>query len=267
MFISACASPTPAPTPTLVPPSTATPLPLPTDTAQPSAATLPPATLPPTATAAPSPTLAATPAPTADPLHTACDHPYWPLRQGAVWHIDAKTRVYTETITSVTGDLTRAEATLVDTYTNGTSQMVLIECDRAGLAYGNASFTFADGHISTKTVTDYSGRFLPAVEKLAPGAKWSWNVTADYSVPNYDKSGKFTKQSEYQNVSSQACTLVKNSTLTLTVGSFSAVEIDCQGSDVSTSNGVTTTYPFNAQLAYGRGLGPNGASIKSYSIP
>ena len=262
LFLSACAGPAPAatlaPTITPAPPATPTLLPPATETV------VPPADAgPPTATRAPS----ATPAPTADPLHTVCDYPYWPLRQGAVWHIDTKSKVYTETITAVSGDLTKAEATLVDTYTNGSTQKILIECDKDGLAYGNAVITNADGHVSTKTVVNTSGHFLIAAAQLLPGAKWSWSLTADYSVPLYDSKGVFTKQSQYRNVSSQDCTLTKTDALTLTVGVFQAKYLDCKGSDVSTSNGTSTTYPFSAQLAHALGVGPNGSSIVSYTIP
>ncbi len=263
LALSACGSPPPA----SAPPPTSTPAPPTTPT---SAATIaPPTAVPPTATTPPTATAAptTTPAPTVDPLHTACDHPYWPLRSGAVWHVNAQTKVYTETVTTVTGDLTKAEATLVDTYTNGTTQKVLIECDPDGLSYGNALFTYADGHASTKNVVSSSGHFLLAAGQLVTGTRWSWSVTADYSVPNYDKQGVFTQQSAYRNVSSQNCALTKVDTITLTVGTFQALRVDCQGADVSTSNGTTATYPFNAQLAYALGVGPNGAAIQSYSVP
>jgi hypothetical protein len=262
LLLNACGAPVPAATR----PPTSSPAPPTTATTRP---TLPPTLAPPTATMLPSATPAPsrTPTATVDPRHTACDHPYWPLRPRAVWHINTNTRVYTETITAVTGDLTRAEATLVDENANGSTQKILIECAKDGLAYGNATFTFADGHISTKKVVDSSGHFLIAVEQLIPGAKWSWSLTADFSIPNFDTKGVFAHQSEYRNVSSQNCTLTKTDTISLTIGTFQAMRVDCKGSDVSTSNGVTATYPFNAQLAYALGVGPYGDSLVSYSIP
>jgi hypothetical protein len=51
------------------------------------------------------------------------------------------------------------------------------------------------------------------------------------------------------------------------IGTFPAMRVDCKGSDVSTSNGVMATYPFNAQTAYALGIGPYGDSLVSYSIP
>ena len=104
-------------------------------------------------------------------------------------------------------------------------------------------------------------------DQLITGTQWSWSLTADFSIPNYDSKGVFTHQSAYRNVSSQNCTLTKTDTITLTVGTFPAMRVDCKGSDVSVSNGVTATYPFNAQLAYALGVGPNGDSLVSDSIP
>lgn len=269
LALSACSSPRPttALPPTLTPPigsAAASPTaPAATFTAIPPSATPPPtATLGPTAIMAPS----ATPGATPDPLHTACDHPYWPLRLGAMWVSKTKTGVMTTTVTAVTGDLIKAQGIYREQYPDGSVQTVQFLCDQDGLAFGDATTISADGHTATKKVVESSGRFLIPVEKMVPGATWAWTVTADFSSPVYDK-GKYTHQSDYRNVSSQDCAFTKTDALTLTVGVFQALWVDCQGTSISTSSGTTATYPFNAQLIYALGLGPFGDSLVSYHIP
>ena len=264
LFLSACGSPTPAAAPTNTPALASPTIPAATFTAIAPPGTLPAtATLAPTATAAPSSTPSATP----DPLHTACDHPYWPLRLGAMWVSKTKTGVMTTTVTAVTGDLLKAQAIYTEKDPDGTLKTVQFLCDKDGLAFGDATNAFADGHVGTKKAIESTGRVLIPVEKMVPGAMWAWSLTANFSSPSYDSKGVFTQQTDYRNVSSQSCTFTKTDVLTLTVGIFRGLWVDCKGSSISTSNGTTATYPFSSQVTYALGVGPFGDSLVSYSIP
>ena len=263
LAVVACGGPTAAATPaatsslTAAPASTSTSTePPPSATAAPSATTAP--TEPPTETVEPS----ATP----DPLHTACDHPYYPLRQGAQWVTKTGDGVYTSTVTTVSGDDKQADATYRIEFSTGIVQTSHFLCKDGALAYGAAAISYPDGHTGTKTPTAASGYALIAADKLVDGATWDWSLTADFSWPTYE-NGVFARQSEYQNVSSQTCTASGPVPITTTLGVFQAMHVDCAGQSISTSGGQSATYPFNSQIDYAPGVGPVSESLLSYEIP
>jgi hypothetical protein len=264
LAVVACGGPSTAVTTT----HSATPGPAATLTQPPATATeTPTATTAPSATAASTATATTPPSATPDPLHTACDHPYWPLRVGATWVSKSGEVVFTSTVTAVTGDLEEAEATYEVRYSTGSIQTTQLFCDKDGIAYGDSNSRFPDGRTGTKKIVSKTGQSLIAPDKLVDGAEWDWSQTADYSTPVYD-NGVFTRQSDYQNVASQSCTVTGPQTVTVTVGTFQAFHADCTGTNVSTApNTPSATYPFNSQLDYALGVGLVSNNLISYTIP
>jgi hypothetical protein len=263
LAVAACAGPSTAATsaPTATPSEAATltqPAATPTEAASPTTA--------PTLTPAATATETATLEPTADPLHTACDHPYWPLRVGAQWVSKSGESVITETITAVTGDLDQAEAAYEIRYSSGVIQTGQFFCDKDGIAYGDSSSVRPDGHIATKKIISRAGQSLIAPDKLVDGAEWEWTQTADYSVPVYE-NGAFVRQSEYQNTAGQSCTATGPQAITVTLGEFEAIHLSCTGESVSTVDGQSTTFPFNSEQNYVLGIGSVSDSLLSYEIP
>ena len=123
------------------------------------------ATATPLPTSTPSPTATPTPTVTPTPVWTAqsaCDHPYFPLREGARWSYASKlpegpaTREIT--VTRVTGDLQRATAETTDyTYT----------CDATGIKYSAPNFIAG-------TVRTLGGVVLPPPDQLTVGSSWDY---------------------------------------------------------------------------------------------
>ena len=59
----------------------------------------------------------------------------------------------------------------------------------------------------------------------------------------------------------------KSETITLTVGVFPALAVDCTGKDIFTTNNETSPYPYKGQLVYALGLGEASTPFDSYNIP
>ncbi|MEX2029511.1 MAG: hypothetical protein WD906_00855 [Anaerolineales bacterium] len=123
------------------------------------------ATATPLPTSTPSPTATPTPTVTPTPVWTAqsaCDHPYFPLRQGARWAYTSKLPEGPATleviVNLVTGDLQRATAETTD-YT--------YHCDATGLTYSAPNFIAG-------TVRTLGGVLLPPVDQLTLGSSWDY---------------------------------------------------------------------------------------------
>lgn len=271
LLLSACSSPKPA----AVLPPTSTTLPAASPTLPPPTATftsLPPTNTPlPTATQGPTATQAPTntPAPTADPLHTACDHPYNPMRLGAVWLYKYTTGPYTATVTAVTGDSTKAQATLTEQFSNGDVWQFQYVCDPDGFSIGSSSAKYANGTVGNSDIVTSTGHYLLAADKLTAGAKWSYSQTVDGFTPNKVLINGTVgyKPAHHHDTSIRDCTVAKIETLKLAVGTFPVVRVNCRGTDFYNTNGEASTFPANDQWVYALGPGLNPETIISYHIP
>jgi hypothetical protein len=214
----------------------------------------------------------ASPTATSDPLHTACDHPYWPLRQGATWEHKLEAGQRAQTVTAATGDVESADATLEQLDPDGTHQVTQLLCSVEGIAYGDATITRPDGHVDTKVLTAHAGVALVSEAQLLAGASWTWSQTANYDFPAYS-DGVYTGQTQYTNVALQDCRTLGSETVTVPLGTFEAVHVECIGQTVSTSAaGTSSTFPFNSTSYYVLGLGSlslaeSAPELVSYSIP
>jgi hypothetical protein len=231
-----------------------------------------PTTAAPLATATstlPPPTNTATAVP--DPLHTACDHPYWPLRLGAAWQTRLGDGVRTLTVTEVIGDLTNATTTLAETDPDGTTVSTEVICDANGSRYGNLTLTQPDGHTGIQTVIAYSGTHLIAADLFAIGATWAWSQTADFDWPVYE-GGTYTGQATYSNTAAQTCTAKGEEEITVAAGTFTGIRVECVGTIVWTdATGEWDPVEFITVFVYVEELGPINLALDrellSYTIP
>ncbi len=155
-----------------------------------------------TATAGPRPT--ATPA-----AQLACDHPYLPLRQGAIWQRLRGASTWTLTVEAVEGNPTGASVRVSDR-SDKTSLTYTWTCTPAGIVYfrlediarlASHILTYynnldsyytqfqnqpldsaADVAAINLVVSNPSGVALPPAAELVPGATWSSGYTVQYSA-------------------------------------------------------------------------------------
>ena len=145
-----------------------------------------------TATPEPAPTFTPEAEPAADTesyySQTACDHPYFPLREGATWTFADSINGTTINwlITEISGDRGNATAIMQITITGGAEEIRLDYTWQCSAAAGIASFDYATlnsintgpGQI-TLEMQNASGegvQFLPA-DQLLPGV--TWNMTTE----------------------------------------------------------------------------------------
>jgi hypothetical protein len=240
------------------PPPTATPLSTATSTVTPS-----PTPQAPTVTPTPTDAPTGTPSPTAtaDPLHTACDHPYLPLRLGATWEYTDGTGNWTQEVTQVAGGATTATATVVQRYANGGSVTFIWECSDAGLLTISTATDLGATQSSAKNAG--SGVHLLGADLLRPGATWRFEGTQEFS----NSSG----QSAVSQVSTAY--VAKNlETIQTVAGPFEALPVSIVFTSTSTagaSQTFTTTnwYASGVGLVYSDVRGQLKWDLVSFQIP
>jgi hypothetical protein len=204
---------------------------------------------------------------------TACDHPYWPLRLGSTWTLGSKDQNVTSTIVEVTGDATTATAKYRTQNANGSTYTSEIRCSAAeGLAYGDAVFVAADGHVGTKTTGTIEGPQLPPVSGLKDGATFINRSTSDLDFPQYDASGTYTGHTLYQLVIDQTCTVHGPRNIKVAAGKFNGFEITCKGTStrkVAVEPDSVVDYDTDAYWLEGVGFSgvADNAQLLRYSIP
>ena len=109
------------------------------------------------------------------PAQSACDNPYFPMRQGATWEFkDTEGFDAVWTITEVTGDLDHATSTM-EIVTEGVTLTYHWECEAGGsiVSYDYAGLTADTGDVElSMNVVEGSGEFLPALDDLQVGYTW-----------------------------------------------------------------------------------------------
>jgi hypothetical protein len=116
---------------------------------------------------------------------TACDHPYFPLREGAHWDYSYDGIPATWDVTSVTGDLEAATATVV-IETEGVGITYTWDCGADGIFYYQSGvFDISElGGSFEAQLTSHTGSPLPPPEAFVPGASWTsaYTMTMSFEV-------------------------------------------------------------------------------------
>jgi hypothetical protein len=226
-----------------------------------------------------TPGTGASPQPTAGsladyPAQTACDHPYFPLRQGATWTYSSEFGNYTWTVTDVTGDLDNATATLQMAFTEGTLTYHW-NCSSEGVVsydYGNMAVSGAEGAMDFEIIST-EGAFLLPADQMEAGASWTHSYEVQMSMPG--EAGGLTVTSQ----TAQQFTASGVETMESEAGSFETLRVDGTATFTISFPGLPATNSDSSStywLAYGVGMiradstsaGESSSSVLvSYSIP
>ena len=156
---------------------------------------------------------------------TACDHPYFPLRQGATWTYAFEAGSYTWTVVEVTGDLSNATARMIMQWDDVTVSYNWT-CSTEGLTsydFGNIVLGSNEGVMNFEVINESGAWLLPA-DQLALGATWDSAYTMQSTMEAGGQSMVTTTDS------SQTSTVVGSESVVTDGGAFDALRIDQSGS-------------------------------------
>jgi hypothetical protein len=208
------------------------------------------------------------------PAQTACDHPYFPLRQGATWTYGADFGNYTWTVAEVTGDLDSATATLQMSFSEGTFTYHW-NCSSEGVVsydYGNAAFSSAEGSVDINVIST-EGAFLLPADQMEEGASWTHSYEVQMSMSGEGGGMTVTSQSSQHFTASgvESVESEAGSFETLRVDGTATFNVSFPGLPAISSDSSNTYW-----LAYGVGIirsnstaagESSSAILVSYSIP
>jgi len=165
--------------------------------------------------------LTVTPGPTSTPTQppsgggaasgqTACDHPYFPLRNGATWTYSTESGPTTWTVGNVSGDTRSAAAEL--TFAFGAGQVTWhFQCDASGItSYDFGAISAGQmGQFAVMNVTSQSGVFLPSAELLVPGYSWNnnYNVEIEFDAGGQKMNGTTSRAEQFSVTSANPVTV------------------------------------------------------------
>ncbi len=226
-----------------------------------------------------------TPGPDGWAAESACDHPYWPIRQGATWTYSGvsggDSYSYTVTVVTVSGDLDEAQAVLEAVFTIGETFTATWNF----ICSADQGLTSYDFHVNTglsaegmTMVGDFSGEgqlLLPA-EQLVPGASWSVAFAGTLTMNAADDLNMTgTSSHTYNNTVSATgpFTIEGGSSYadTVTVTETGTVSTEISAAGISAP---AVTVDISGTRTYARGIGPvsntfsdGSATLVSYTIP
>ncbi|MBM4425365.1 MAG: hypothetical protein FJ030_18635 [Chloroflexi bacterium] len=210
------------------------------------------------------------------PSQTACEHPYFPLRQGATWAYSVDGFQYTWVVNGVSGDLNSATAEVSMVFDSGAVNYIWT-CTPEGVTYFQSGSVVTEGvTIANFVVSDQTGNSIPAADRLTPDAAWASGYTMQYTVQGEGFSSDVTM------VVSESNTVGEGQRLDTGAGSFDVIPVITNASYTTTMTfgGTTTTTPsssiYTTYFGYGVGMirsdsNFNGVAstteLISYSIP
>lgn len=199
----------------------------------------------------------------------ACDHPYFPIREGASWSYQTSSPgfapySYQQSLHSVS-----AERFTMVTVFDDVTQEVTWTCDESGLTsteYGSSS-----PGISFETLS-VSGVTMPPASEWRVGTEWE---------NSFEVQGSMTQQGVTMALAGAITTknrIVSQEQVTVAAGSFTAYKVESQSAMRLTSNVMGMMIPMNfdvtswAWYAEGVGLVKTEAEgslteLTAYSIP
>jgi hypothetical protein len=149
---------------------------------------------------------------------TACDHPFFPLRQGATWHYAGDIAVNegripataTWTVERVHGDETSATAIVIVHHQYGANTPQILEtiaysCAAAGII--RDSLIVMTERQSVSQYGNHSGTYLLPPDELVSGTSWEYlyNVVTDYTPPGTDYAWSY-EASDVETINNEAGT-------------------------------------------------------------
>lgn len=204
---------------------------------------------------------------------TACDHPYFPLREGAHWDYSYDGIPATWDVTSVSGDQTVATATVVIAFEGG-SITYNWACGINGIFYyqgGFFDFSEFDADVSVE-LTSRSGSPLPPPEAFVPGTTWTSAYTMVMSMSVEGNPLHITNDVE------ETYTAGEPQEMTIAGETFEVIPVSTSGTTTTSSFGGTFTNTSTGTCSFALGVGWLGCNtvsagetsvseLLSYSIP
>jgi hypothetical protein len=157
---------------------------------------------------------------------SACDYPYFPMRQGATWEYTTGSGTMVQTITNITGDKNNATATMKMDLGQGVSFTYDWTCSPDGVLSSELSNFQMPGDITGAQfkMTSHSGSSLLPPQKLVPGATWDSDYTMELSMDaGSGQSMAFTYQI------TQQYTAVGVEPVKTGAGDFDAIRVEVTG--------------------------------------
>lgn len=204
---------------------------------------------------------------------TACDHPYFPLRQGATWTFTSDGYTYSWTVSAVSGDLNNATATFVMDFDGGSTNFEWT-CSSEGVYSYDVGTLTADslGTIANFSVTSQSGARFPPAAELESGASWTSEYTYTYETSVEGLSTSFTTQIQESNSAGAS------QPLTTGLGTFDAIPISTTTTSTSTTDFGSFSNTSSTVCWFARGVGmlscdsnsegfSSHSELVSYSVP
>jgi hypothetical protein len=216
-----------------------------------------------TATATAEPDASPTPVVTPDPVHdyraqSACDHPYFPLREGASWtylqQSEGETFNWEWEVVEVTGDLAEAVAVVQANFDDEFFITYHWECTGEGVFsfdYGAIDFGAFDleGITFSFDVVQSEGVMLPPQQEFIPGATWDNNYTVEAGFTFEGQSFSSTTQHD------GSYRAVDFETVTVRAGTFETLRVEGRSSSTTTVFGQSTNYSSTSTQWYAYGVG------------
>ena len=204
---------------------------------------------------------------------TACDHPYFPLRQGATWSFSSEGYSYSWTVSAVSGDLNNATATFVMAFEGGSTSFEWT-CGSDGVySYDVGTFTAdALGTIGNYSVTSQSGARFPPADELEAGSSWTSEYTTTFETSVEGFSTTFTTQIQESHSAGAVQSLATG------LGTFDAIPISTTTTSTSTTDFGSFASSSSAVCWFARGVGmlscdsdsegfSSHVELVSYSVP
>lgn len=188
---------------------------------------------------------------------TACDHPYFPIRNGASWNYTTSEGNMTWNANGVSGDKNNATGNIGITVTGGQFNRPL-QCNAAnGITadlFNNAVFGRTGGATIQMTTSNVSGVFLPAADKLKPGYSWNNSYDSQMQISGITINGKVNQQFSVTGVGKA------------TVGGKSYDSIDVRNVVNIVSVPATTTITVTNLMTFAKGVGMVKVSAQGEGI-
>jgi hypothetical protein len=104
---------------------------------------------------------------------TSCDHPYYPLRNGATWTLSTADVVMNLSVTQVTGAQPESVALMTRAYDFGDQYTQAWHCGDNGIYEVDIMYYSANvGLVLPVALITHTGLFLPSASLLTPGYTW-----------------------------------------------------------------------------------------------
>lgn len=184
-------------------------------------------------------------------MQTACDHPYFPLRTGAVWNYTGADMSMTWTVSQVSGDQNNASATMESGFDAGSISFEW-DCGAGGISsYQMVALGMAELQgLVNFSVESSSGAFLLPASQLSPGATWNSAYSLLMSLSADDTS--FSTAMDV----TQDYVVSGTESITTPAGTFEALRVDSTGSTTIGGLGLPgLAVPVSATLWYAPGVG------------